>query len=140
MKTKKMRRFILVTLISIAVFSFKKDDGVNHGNELEIIKPALVMLEQFTPDQADWSTFQSKAIGGINTSHDPDGIGWISAQDWIDSQWDGTTIYDPTTMTKAEFNQALFPVLEIFLEVSEKFFMSITLLQTILTPPRLKLM
>ena len=112
MKTKKTTRFILMALISIGMFSFKKDDSVNNDYDfrLDRITKAPVALVQFTPDQADWSAFQSKAIGGINTSHDPDGIGWIPAQSWIDSQWDGTTIYDPTTMTKAEFTQALFPV------------------------------
>ena len=36
-------------------------------------------LVQFTPDQAHWSTFQSKplAVSSI-TAHDPDSIGWAA--------------------------------------------------------------
>ena len=37
---------------------------------------------QYTPNQADWSTFATKPVeGGPNTSHDPEGVGWISAAD-----------------------------------------------------------
>lgn len=62
-------------------------------------------LEQFTPDQADWSTFYSKpdAVSSI-TGHDPDGIGWINS--W--STWDGT-VYNPSEMTASEFTQAICP-------------------------------
>ena len=37
---------------------------------------AASALVQFTPDQADWSTFQSKplAVSSI-TAHDPDSVG-----------------------------------------------------------------
>ncbi len=62
-------------------------------------------LEQYTPDQADWSTFYSKvnSVSSI-TSHAPDDIGWITS--W--PQWDGT-VYDPTQMSKAEFTNAICP-------------------------------
>lgn len=66
-------------------------------------------LEQYTPNQADWSTFTGKVneVSSI-TGHDPDSIGWINASDWEASKWDGT-VYDPTTMTKAEFAAAICP-------------------------------
>lgn len=56
-------------------------------------------LEQFTPDRADWSTFQQKAMT-TNTDHSPDGISWITRDEWL--EWDGT-IYDPTKYSKSEF-------------------------------------
>jgi len=63
-------------------------------------------LVQYTPDQADWSTFFSKplAVSSI-TAHDPDSIGWLS-EPW--PTWDGT-VFDPSTMTRSEFHDALFP-------------------------------
>jgi hypothetical protein len=63
-------------------------------------------LVQYTPDQADWSTFSRKpmAVSSI-TAHDPDSIGWLS-QEW--PEWDGTP-FDPSTMTRTEFYNAPFP-------------------------------
>lgn len=63
-------------------------------------------LVRYTPEQADWSTFSSKplAVSSI-TAHDPDSIGWLS-EPW--PTWDGT-VFDPTTMTRSEFHDALFP-------------------------------
>lgn len=63
-------------------------------------------LTQYTPDQADWSTFSSKpmAVSSI-TAHDPDSIGWLS-EEW--PTWDGN-VFDPSSMTRAEFHSALFP-------------------------------
>lgn len=66
-------------------------------------------LVQYTPEQADWSTFASKPFeGGVNTSHDPDGVGWISAEDWAEAEWDGT-VYNPSRMSREEFAEALCP-------------------------------
>ena len=63
-------------------------------------------LVQYTPDQADWSTFSDKPfVGDVNTGHDPDGVGWLT-KEW--PKWDGKVI-DPSTMTRAEFHTALFP-------------------------------
>ena len=66
-------------------------------------------LEQFTPNQANWKTFESKPFaGGVNKSHDPDGVSWISKQAWDAAKWDGT-VYDPTKVTKAQFAKAICP-------------------------------
>lgn len=66
-------------------------------------------LTQYTPDQAEWSTFSSKPFdGGTNKAHDPDGVGWIDSSAWEDSKWDGT-VYDPTKMTRAAFASAICP-------------------------------
>eukprot|EP00964_Phaeocystis_antarctica_P145708 scaffold111826_cov58-Phaeocystis_antarctica.AAC.4 len=67
---------------------------------------AASALVQFTPDQADWSTFQSKPLAASSitdplmrscvrlllslSAHDPDSIGWITAEAWAEAQWDGT--------------------------------------------------
>jgi len=66
-------------------------------------------LEQFTPNQADWSTFQSRplAVSSI-TAHDPDSIGWIRASAWEAARWDGT-VYDPSQMSKSDFANAICP-------------------------------
>ena len=65
-------------------------------------------LEQFTPDKADWSTFQSKAVDDNeqNTDHSPDGVGWIEQDQWL--PWDGT-IYDPSNYSKQAFASLICP-------------------------------
>lgn len=71
------------------------DSGTGTGTEV-----------QYTPEQADWSTFSSKplAVSSI-TAHDPDSIGWLT-EPW--PTWDGTA-FDPSSMTQEEFHDALFP-------------------------------
>jgi len=65
--------------------------------------------EQFTPDQADWSSFESKiaALPSI-TGHDPNGVGWIQASAWEAARWDGVP-YDPSQMSKFELESAICP-------------------------------
>ena len=66
-------------------------------------------LVQYTPDQASWETFATKPfVSGTNTAHDPDGVGWISAEDWAAAEWDGT-VYNPSQMTPEEFAAAICP-------------------------------
>lgn len=65
-------------------------------------------LEQYTPDQADWSTFASKPVAGGNPAHDPDSVSWIHPEDWTEAEWDGT-IYNPSKMSPQEFVQAICP-------------------------------
>ncbi|WP_178006183.1 hypothetical protein [Marinospirillum perlucidum] len=77
---------------------------------------------QYTPNQADWSTFDSKPFSGTtNTAHDPDSVGWISDADWEAAKWDGTT-YDPTTMTQSEFAQAICPSGDTIRGIREVFY------------------
>lgn len=49
---------------------------------------AVSALTQFTPNQADWSTFYSKpnSLSAV-IDHSPDGVTWISQSKWI--SWDG---------------------------------------------------
>lgn len=79
-------------------------------------------LVQYTPDQADWSTLQSKVLDVGNTGHDPDGIFWITEETWNACKWDGVTTYDPTTMTRQEFQAALFPAAGILRGSRELFY------------------
>ena len=63
---------------------------------------------QYTPDQADYSSFDTKPFdGGTNTDHSPDGVGWITRDKWREAEWDSTTIYNPSKMTRAEFSAAI---------------------------------
>lgn len=73
---------------------------------------------QYTPDQADWSTFQSRplAVSSI-TAHDPDSIGWIHS--W--PTWDGR-IYNPSQMSKADFHQAICPSGDTIRGIREVFY------------------
>ncbi|MGL4233058.1 MAG: hypothetical protein ACRDAM_06430 [Casimicrobium sp.] len=69
------------------------------------------LFEQYTPNQANWNTFATKPFVGSspNTGHDPDGVSWISQAQWAAAAWDGTTTYNPSTMTRAEFASAICP-------------------------------
>lgn len=79
-------------------------------------------LEQYTPDQAKWETFATKPFeGGTNTAHDPDGVGWISAEDWAAAEWDGT-VYNPSKMTKEEFTAAICPSVDRVRGIREVFY------------------
>ena len=77
---------------------------------------------QYTPPQADWSTFETKPFeGGTNTSHDPDGVGWLTPESWEAAAWDGT-VYDPTQMTQAEFANCLCPSVDQVRGIREVFY------------------
>lgn len=79
-------------------------------------------LEQFTPDPADWSTFQSKVeqVSSV-TSHDPDGVTWIRRENWQAAEWDGT-IYNPSEMSRSELSQAICPSGDIIRGIREVFY------------------
>lgn len=80
------------------------------------------VLVQYTPDQADWSTFATKPFtSGTNTGHDPNGVGWISNASWIASAWDGT-IYNPSKMTKSELSNAICPSVDRIRGIREVFY------------------
>jgi len=63
--------------------------------------------EQFTPDQADWSTFEL-IFADNQLSHDPNDVLWISQSRWEEARWDGT-VYNPSQMSKSEFHRAICP-------------------------------
>jgi hypothetical protein len=97
-----MNRIVKLYLpfIILALFSCKSD--VNPSSS---VSPA----DQYTPNGANWDTFAKKPFEGDgNKSHDPDGVGWLSADSWAKAKWDGT-IYDPTKMTQAKFAECLCP-------------------------------
>ncbi|MFK7824604.1 MAG: hypothetical protein AB8G05_10625 [Oligoflexales bacterium] len=78
--------------------------------------------EQFTPNQANWETFSSKPfVSDTNTAHDPDGVGWISAEAWDESKWDGT-VYNPSQMTKSDFAAAICPSVDRVRGIREVFY------------------
>jgi hypothetical protein len=79
-------------------------------------------LVQYTPDQANWDTFDTKPFeSGTNTSHDPDGVGWLSEESWEKAEWDGT-VYDPTTMSADEFFLSLCPSVDQVRGIREVFY------------------
>jgi hypothetical protein len=59
--------------------------------------------------------------GGTNTSHDPEGDGWISPADWAAAKWDGT-IYHPSKMSKEEFAAAICPSVDRVRGIREVFY------------------
>ncbi len=66
-------------------------------------------ITQYTPNLANWSAFTSKPRAAGITAHDPDSISWITPAQWRAAEWDGTTVYDPSKMTKAAFAAAICP-------------------------------
>lgn len=115
---KVTKYFLLLIIICTSVFSCKKEDDNDSPN----IDDNNNNIAQYTPDQANWDTFSEKPFeGGGNSSHDPDGIGWISAEKWEEAKWDGT-IYDPTKMSQSEFYKALFPYPDVVRGLREVFY------------------
>lgn len=137
MTTKKTTHLIVATVISFILFSCTQDDNENNSEASSSDDTISTddtssdddtgsgddsTLEQFTPDQADWDTFSSKPFESTtNTSHDPDGIGWISEEKWEEAKWDGT-IYNPSEMTKEEFYKALFPYPDVVRGLREVYY------------------
>ena len=112
MKTNITRSLIYILVISIGLFSCEKEDLDNQNSN----------LVQYTPDQANWETFANKPLqGGVNTAHDPDGVGWITESQWAEAEWDGT-IYNPSEMTREEFYKALFPYPDVVRGLREVYY------------------
>lgn len=100
----KMLSRILTAAVLLCLISL-----ISCNNDSETEEPLSGTLEQFTPDQADWSTFATKPFeGGVNSSHDPDGVSWLSAESWEVAKWDGT-IYNPTDLSREKFADCLCP-------------------------------
>ncbi len=78
-------------------------------------------LVQYTPNQADWSTFASKQAAAGIAKHDPDSVPWITKATWEAAKWD-STIYNPTTMTKADFTAAICPTGDTIRGIREVFY------------------
>lgn len=94
MKQASLKIITLCALVGITTYA--NDNGLGRA-------------QQYTPNQANWKTFATKPfVGGTNTAHDPDGVGWIKREQWDAAKWDGT-VYDPTKMTKKQFAAAICP-------------------------------
>lgn len=117
-----MRRWTDLFFIVIALGLSACADSGNSTSEVEVSASNTTQLDQYTPDQADWSTFASKPLeGGTNTGHDPDSVGWISAADWEEAKWDGT-VYNPSQLTSDELVAALCPSVDRVRGLREVFY------------------
>ena len=76
---------------------------------------------QFTPNQADWSTFATKPRDAGLMAHDPNSISWISPADWEAAKWDGT-VYNPSRMSARDFAQAICPSVDRVRGIREVFY------------------
>lgn len=117
MKTKIWTYFIVLVCISIGMVSCTDDDVKSSDEDSNVSQ-----FEQFTPDQANWETFATKPLeSGINTSHDPDGVGWLTPASWEAAEWDGT-IYNPSQMTREKFASCLCPGVDQVRGIREVFY------------------
>lgn len=109
--------FVVWLFMSVGLVSCTDNDGVSKDDDI-----TGNQLEQYTPDQANWETFATKPFaGGTNTSHDPDGVGWLTQESWTAAEWDGT-IYDPSNLTKKEFADCLCPSVDQVRGIREVFY------------------
>lgn len=110
-----IRTFPYVFLICITAFSCNQED---YPADINTARSS----DQYTPNQANWETYNTKPFeSGTNISHDPDGVGWLSAESWEKAKWDGT-IYDPTTMTQEKFYDCLCPSVDQVRGIREVFY------------------
>ncbi len=113
-----MNKLILIFLILFSEFCTFPKENTNEKNFISLLLVRSSILpssgsgnnfDQFTPNQANWNTFLTKITAAGLNGHDPDSITWISKSTWDNARWDGKTIYDPTKMTRAEFETAICP-------------------------------
>lgn len=93
MKSKIWTVFILIIFINICVINCDNNADKERDNAITLAGIILAWtsssLTQYTPNQANWDTFYTKATaGGTNKSHDPDGVGWLTASSWENAKWD----------------------------------------------------
>jgi len=96
---------------------------IHKASSFRVVKNEESRRPQFTPDPADWLTFQTKPLNvrGI-TAHDPDSIGWIQPETWKAAEWDGTTTYDPRRMSRSAFVKAICPSPDTVRGIREVFY------------------
>lgn len=78
---------------------------------------SVICLTQYTPDQANWTSFYDKNVG---PDHTPDSVSWLKLEDW--KPWDGTTVYNPVQMTKDEFFKAICPHVDAIRGIRQLFY------------------
>ena len=93
MKSKIWTVFILIIFINICVINCDNNADKERDNAITLAGIILAWtsssLTQYTPNQANWDTFYTKAtVGGTNKSHNPDGVGWLTASSWENAKWD----------------------------------------------------
>lgn len=116
----KLDSKIVCIVISCVIISFYACSKDNDSDEQ--INSNSPKEEQYTPNQADWSTFQSKPFKvSSNTSHAPDGVGWLSKESWEKAKWDGT-IYNPTKKSSKEFYDCMCPSVDQVRGIREVFY------------------
>lgn len=128
MKTLKPSTYYFLFFILLFVFSCSNDEESTNSNYPEGInlhpepqQPVVYEnLIQFTPNQADWSTFYAKTLQEGFT-HDPDGWRENYEEKWEKAKWDGT-IYNPTTMSREDFYCAICPDDDIVRGIREVFY------------------
>ena len=110
MRTERRIGFVASGLAALLLVSCGGGGtGSSDGAATDTEQNTTMDPEQYTPDQAAWETFETKPFAsGSNTSHDPDGVGWLSSDSWEAAKWDGT-VYNPETMTRAELKEAICP-------------------------------
>ena len=97
-------------------------EGGDAGDTSPNNADTVSQLARYTPEQAKWDTFATKPFeSGTNTSHDPDGVGWISAEDWESAAWDGT-VYNPSQMSRDELVAAICPSVDRVRGIREVFY------------------
>ncbi len=112
------QKWVLVSCAGLVAASCTSDTA--RGGSVGV--GGAASLVQYTPTQANWDTFATKPFeGDVNSSHDPDGVGWISAEDWAEAEWDGT-VYNPSQMTREEFEEALCPSVDRLRGIREVFY------------------
>ena len=83
-KHKLSMRAALLGAISLLLPACDSDGGGSGGGDAsDETGGGNQDPNQYTPNQANWDTVATKPFeGGTNSSHDPDGVGWISPEDW----------------------------------------------------------
>jgi hypothetical protein len=95
--------------------------GANSGGANSGGANSGTSLEQYTPNQANWSTFASKPREAGLVAHDPDSVSWIKPADWEAAKWDGT-VYNPSQMSPKDFAAALCPSADRVRGIREVFY------------------
>ncbi|WCL49342.1 hypothetical protein [Leptospira sp. GIMC2001] len=112
MNNKLLNKHILIFLCLVLVACKTEKDSGDNDLFLALALASAASsssLEQYTPNQANWDNFSSKPFENTtNRSHDPDGVGWLTAASWENAKWDGT-VYDPTKYTRAQFTNIICP-------------------------------
>lgn len=90
-----------------------------HGQRLRQRHLANATL-QYTPEAADWNSFYTKTLAVRRVdNHTPDGIRWLSENDW--KPWDGHVI-DPREYTRWELYDKVCPSGNTILGLKELYY------------------